>query len=213
MNTQATPPPSVLRRLERETPRKIQLWGTLLTGTVLLSAAAGGLASLWLVDVQDSRLPLTAMVVLFGGLGLCITGVFLHQSFAIWVPETIVEIERGAIRPGKSIRVCFQQPGPLRLASLKANVVCLELLDRPSDTTQAEKLIYSQCILDSGPKLILAGASHVCQIDFCLPPSVHASGRDRCDAKRSYVWKIEVWGRVRWWPGFMHAYLIRVASS
>jgi hypothetical protein len=204
---------SVLQyRIARATPWGTQAGCALGIGCVLL--LIGGTICFFALKHEDYGLPL-----IVGGaftlVSLLLVYSGIHQFFAqSGVKETIFELEdlpvmRGAARNGIVI-----QEGPLRLQSLRANVVCMEETRkqvRRNGTTRTErfrKMIWDTNILDEG-ELILgdhdrAERNVIIEIPRNCPPS------GEIGKAQSIEWRVEIWGRVKGRPDFMHPFVIEV---
>lgn len=154
---------------------------------------------------------LAAIVVgAFGLVGLLLLYVSIHQAFAARIPETIVEIERVSLQPGDKVQVCIRQPGPVSLHSLRANLTCEESVRRVGSKgriSHSSRLIYQQNFLDIQDAMISAGDTLEQMVILEIPIDAKPSS-DRGATKIN--WRIEVWGKVEDWPGFMHPFSIRV---
>lgn len=206
-------------RLQREQPWGRDIGCALFIG-LLLSAIAGGAVLLVrnIPDAQKDIWVVYTFVGIFGSVGVLLITSGIHQWFASRVRETIVEIDVEPIPRGGNVQVCFRQEGPVTLNSLRANVRCVELRhhwktrsnsDGGSETykTTDAKDLWRENILDEQPGSIPAEEFWEKSISFTVPndyPAAHATD------ELEIVWKIEVWGRVRRWPDFMHPFVFRV---
>ena len=73
--------------------------------------------------------------------------------------------------------------------------------------TTDQKLLYQQNILDEHDNVIAAEDIWKMLVEFQLPDdTLHSTESE----DRAIVWKIEVWDKVKWWPDFMHPFVIEV---
>jgi len=208
-------------RLVRETSRTRQRWTALGLGLLLVVVATlfgiavqgepGGIAANWLFYL---------VIVGFGLVGLFLLYCGLQQTLALGTPETIVEMESLCIEGGAVTKLCIRQEGPVSLASLRVSLVCIERIDgwvkqtgkdgQPREVRRdSERQIFKQTILDERDIRIARGEMWEQIVEF----TVEGKGKRRKRRTKGIAdktWKIEVWGRVRWWPDFMHPFLVEV---
>ena len=157
-------------------------------------------------------------IYVFGFVGALLVFSGIHRWIASRVRETMVEIESEQVPRGRPIKACFRQEGPVMLSSLRANVLCFERTykwgtrtnsdgDSEQYRTTDEKLLYQQNILDEHDNVIAAEDIRETLVEFQLPDDTRHSTESE---DRAIVWKIEVRGKVKWWPDFMHPFVIEV---
>jgi hypothetical protein len=208
-------------RLVRESSRSRQRRTALGLGLLLLAVAAllafalgnepGGFTANWLIYF---------VVVGFHLVGLFLVYCGVQQTFAAWTPETIVEMESPLIVGGELTRVCIRQEGPVSLASFRVSLVCFETIDgRIEETSKdgqrrnvrrdSERQIFKQTIVDERNLRIARGEMWEQIAEFTLPGKGKRRRR-RAQGIADKTWKIEVWGKVRWWADFMHPFVVDV---
>lgn len=208
-------------RLKREHP-----WGRAigcsLIGGLLLMGLAGGILVLARRMPPEGENQWVPYVVL-GAFGLCGVVLFLngvHQWFASRVRETIVEIDQDPIPVGATVAMCVRQEGPVNLSSLRANLRCVERKhewhtrtdsDGKTETykTTNEKELFKLNILDEQPESIPAEEFWEKSLTFQIPTDGRPS---LTSTDLEIVWMIEVWGKVRRWPDFMHPFILKVVN-
>lgn len=206
-------------RLVREVPWSVETGCMTLIGIFVL-AIVGGLyyAVTRFGEGEEDVWVVYLFIGVFGLVGTLLVVCGIHRWFASRVRETIVEMDAEKVIRGTSVKACFRQEGSVRLRSLRANVLCFERTHAWGTRTDSdgnsesfrktnEKLLYQQNILDEHDLMIGAEDIWETQIEFQLPVE---SLRSFESEDREIEWKIEVWGRVRWWPDFMHPFVIHV---
>ena len=110
----------------------------------------------------------------------------------------------------------IRQPGPVALRSLRANLVGSEhksRMVRVEDETKwvrsPDTLLMHKNFFDVRDVRIMAGEESRWLAELPIPEGL-ASGKD---GSVTTSCKIEVWGRVRFYPGFMHSFPIRVRRN
>jgi len=198
-------------RLPRESPWAAQIGCTAAIG-LLLGLIGGGI--LWTAMANHQPFGVVQIVggsFAFFGVILLLAGI--HQAFAAKTAETIVELEGDTVERGGTLRGAIIQPGPVDLQSLRANVVCLETVIRRrvrggrTETDATTTVIHQWNVLDSGATQVDAGEQVERPIEITIPHELPASMHDD---NRTIQWKLEVWGRVRRRPDFMHPFIIEV---
>ena len=205
-------------RLEREAPAAgqagcattIGLFLTVLGGVIALgmrSDASRPGSNEWLVYVVGGGFALVGIVVLILG---------VKMFLASRLPETIVEVDRMPVRAGDPFQVTVRQPGPIRLKSLRLNLVGEQLTKREVwrdgkrriDTDR--RLIHQDNVLDLKDISILAGEEVTRQGGATVPADVSLAD---IEGTKQVVWRLEVWGRVRGWVDFGHPFVIDVGQD
>jgi hypothetical protein len=148
--------------------------------------------------------------------GLLLVILAIKMFLATRLPETIVEVDRMPIRAGKSFQVTVRQPGPIRLKSLRLNLMAEQLTRRQvwrngQRRTETDRLLIHQVnILDLRDITILPGEEVVRQGEATVPKELQLAD---VEGEKQVVWRLEVWGRVRGWVDFGHPFVIEVSGS
>ena len=161
----------------------------------------------WLVYVVGGGLALVGFVVVVLG---------IKMLLATRTPETIVEVDKMPVLGGAPFHVTTRQPGPVRLKSLRLNLVGEQVTTRNVwregkrriDTDR--RLIYQTNLLDLKDISILYGEEVIRQAEATVPADVKLAD---IEGEKSVVWRLEVWGRVRGWIDFGHPFVIDVSSE
>lgn len=209
-----TPPPSFLPvRLKRETPFSSQLGCTGIIAIVLLAVAT--LA--WFAGKSPGDNSWVAYVISvgFGVFGVLVAWAFIRQLAAIGLKETIVELSTEPLQPGESAKLCVIQPGPAKLKSLRANLVCLERRTRMVKNAQTkrmepqteERMVSTENLLDAQHINVSSGDAWHEIREFSLPADAPVAGTQ---GELTTLWKIEIWGAGYVMASFMHPFPIDV---
>lgn len=182
-------------RLKRDRPWGQQVGCSLMIAIVLLGISG----TLTAIDPFGGGWMGLAVIVVFGGIGLLMLFMFVHQLIAMRVPETVVEISPHPVITGVPARVRFTQSGPVRLRSLRANVGW--------DEKDSEGTVFGGTENFLKVRDLEIGESWTETVDLVVPENGRPSGWSG-DVKTT--WKIEIWGHVRFFPDFLHAFVIRV---
>jgi hypothetical protein len=148
----------------------------------------------------------------FGGVGVIIALATLQQSLALRSPLTQVAICPGELARFETAQLRIRQPGPIRLRSLNARLVC-QISERKESQSERGKHYWTSRfphqdrIFESGARDIAAGGQFEQTVSFAVPSDAQPS-KETADLRID--WRIEVWGRVKWWPDFMHPFTVRV---
>ena len=114
------------------------------------------------------------------------------------------------------------QPGPAELFSLRASLICLEqhitLIPRKggssgvtrTDREVKEKMIHTQNLVDEDGLRVFAGEIWRRTVEFTVPADGLASKETE---KHVILWRIEVWGKGRFFASFMHPYNVQVIEK
>ena len=185
--------------LEPRMARGNRIASTWLLG-LLLAAITGVLA--WVLTLENGweiRLGMAVAAVIIGLLAALLLWSGLQQTLALSIPHTIVEIERQPVTAGETIRLCVKQPGPVRLRSLRANLVGLQrteqkraFADGARQTRSPDSMLCHQNLLDAGGGRIPAGQCRQWITTFEVPGEAPASGKEKAVVTN---WTIEVWGK------------------
>ncbi|MBA4373398.1 MAG: hypothetical protein C0402_11135 [Thermodesulfovibrio sp.] len=207
--------------LERDTPWRGQVCTTYILGG-LLTLLGGFFIYMTLTHTHQEPLSESWGVLVIGGVfglvGLILDYVAIHQSFASRVPESEVALDTLPVRRGETVRLRVIQPGPVRLTSITANLLCKITERRKKVATKSGEnpyyyeitYPYQQRVPVCGPAAVAAGGRIEHIVEFMLPKDALPTGGD--DARR-ITWHIELWGCVVRWPDFMHPYTITVSIS
>jgi hypothetical protein len=205
-------------RLEREGPAATQAGRAASIGVFL--AVLGGI----IVRAMRSDAPSDGqnewLVYAVGG-GLSVVGlvvvIFAIKMFlASRLPETIVEVDRMPVRAGERFQVTVRQAGPIRLESLRLNLVAEQLTRRALRHSRQRRIstdrrvIHQSNVLDVGNTTILPGREIARQIEAVVPADVRPVD---IEGDKRIVWRLEVWGRVRGWVDFGHRFVLEVSGA
>jgi hypothetical protein len=158
----------------------------------------------WLVYVVGGGFALVGLVVAILG---------VKMFLASRLPETIVEVNRMPVRAGEPFRVTVRQPGPIRLESLRLNLIGEQLTQREvlrdgkRRTDIDRRLIHQKNVLDLENITILSGEEIARDGEAIVPAEVSLAD---IDGDKRVVWRLEVWGRVRGWVDFGHPFVLDV---
>ena len=203
-------------RLEREMTAARQAGGATAIG-VLLSVLGGGMLivarivragqSDWLVYVVGTGFLLVGLMMLFFGIKL---------ALITRLPQTIVEVDRMPVRAGTPFQVTVRQPGPIRLESLRLNVMGEQLTRREvwrngrRRTHKDRHLIHQSNVVDVRDLTIARGAESTSRGEAMVPAEVTLVD---IEGDKTVTWRLEVWGRVRGWVNFGHPFKIDVVGG
>lgn len=206
-------------RLRRETPWAAQrgvAYFVGLTCTGVAGILALQMARHWPEVETSERWGVGLFVAVFGLVGLLALFSGVHQLLASLVAETIVEVDRLEVGRGEAVKVCFRQPGPVALRSLRATLVRKTIVspseeERRRSEHARDKDFYEffQRFLDARDLSAPRGGTAEVVAELTIPRNARLSGQD---GRERVQWLIEVWGRVRFWPGFMHQFEIVVTE-
>lgn len=205
-------------RLERVAPAAgqagrattIGVFLTLLGGVPILvmrSGAPRAGANEWVLYVVAGSFSLVGLVMVILG---------IKMFLATRLPETIVEVDRMPVRAGEPFQVTVRQPGPIRLESLRLNLVGEQLTkrrvgrNRQRRTDTDRRLIHQNNVLDLRDITVLPGAEVARQGEATVPADVRLVD---IEGEKQVVWRLEVWGRVRGWVDFGHPFVIEVLGN
>lgn len=144
-----------------------------------------------------------AIVPALTGLLLVYNGI--HSLFASKTPPTSIILNTEPLPRGSSIGVVIRQAGPVRLHSLRANLVC----ERIKDPTERREVSYPHQLhfFDSGRCEIARLDVQEFQATFVIPADAEPS---RKDVVMSVAWRIEIWGKVDDGADFMRPFEVEV---
>jgi hypothetical protein len=205
-------------RLEREAPAVRQAGCATIIG-VVLTVLGGG----FLLALQNEALRPDSHQWLFyvvgGGffvVGLVLVILAIKMFLATRLPETIVEVDRMPVRAGKPFQVTVRQPGPIRLKSLRLNLMGEQLTSRQvwrngQRRTETDRLLIHQVnVLDLKDLTILPGEEIARQGEATVPKEIQLAD---VEGEKRVVWRLEVWGRVRGWVDYGHPFVIEVSGN
>ena len=204
-----------MRRLVRETPWKSAVGCSFLIALVLLAVASfvGGMQWTHPSRFDDNDWVVYVFAGAFGFVGLLMLYAAIHQTLAMRTKETIVELEARPLHRGASREARVAQYGPVRLKSLRMNLVCFEILtkvilrkDGPH-TERFTKQIADLNVLDRRDILLADGERWDAEVSIAVPADVEPTGTK---GNREIQWKLEVWGVVRGNADFMHPFVVDV---
>lgn len=200
-----------LVQLTRDTP-----WGSVFGRSLILGLVLGALGSGillltsrhwqgweddWIAMAVGAAFVLASLLMFLGA---------IHQFFAAKVPETEVAIFPGMLPSGSTATLRLRQAGPVRLLSLSACLVC-EIREkhrnRDGKASYTFKYPYQQRIFAADVMAIPAGAQVERVVKFLVPQGLPPSDGS---LEQQVTWRIEVWGKVRHWPDFMHPFTVVV---
>ena len=204
-------------RLQRERPAVRQAGGAIAIGAFLTLLGGGMLlvarnvtpiapTDAWLPPMIGAAFALVGVVMLVLG---------LKMSLSLRLPETIVEVDGLPVRAGHPFQVTVHQPGPLRLASLRVNVVGeqitrYEVWRKGRRRIETDRhLIHQHNIVAVGDLTIARGEEYATSGEAVVPRDVKLVD---IDGTKTVVWRLEVWGRVRGWVNFGHPFVIEVTG-
>lgn len=196
-------------RLPRVTPWSRQRRLALGLGLFLVGVS-GGLAALmaphWSQERLGDRIGMSVVLGAFGLTGLLLLYSAVHQALASFTAETIVEVEHQEVGQGATLRVRILQPGPVALRSLNATLVRKQTESLTEGRTTENYEFYDRFFEIQDVRV---GRGEVLdrEAELTIPRRAVLTGTvGRVETR----WLIEVWGRVRGFPGFMHQYEIVV---
>lgn len=207
-------PPSFLPiRLKRETPFKSQLGCTFAITLVLVGMAAFA----WLAGKSPADNSWVAYVVSagFGFFGLLILWSLIRQMAAVRIRESIVELSAEPLQPGQSAKACLIQPGPAKLKSLRANLVCIETRlttgwnsqTKRTEARRQEKMLSTENLIEATHLNVAAGDAWHEIREFSLPSDAPIAATT---GEITISWKVEVWGTGYFLASFMHPFPVDV---
>ena len=206
-------------RLEREAPVAKQAVYATMIGVFLTVLGAAGLLLAMRIEAQSAGRTDWLVYVVAGSfslVGLMMVIVGFKTFLSSRLPETIVEVDRMPIRAGQSFQVTVRQPGPLRLESLRLNLVGEQRTRREvwrngrRRTNTDRRLIHQINVLDLRDLTIARDEEAARQAEATVPAHVNLAD---IDGQKTVVWRLEVWGRVRGWVNFGHPFVIDVSGA
>ena len=202
-------------RLEREMPVAGQAGCATVIG-LLLSVV--GISIVLLLRSEGSRGGENEWVLYtvgggFGLVGLLLVFLGIKMLLMMRLPETILEVDRMPVHVGEPFRLTVRQPGPIRLASLRVNLMCEQTTTREvrragrTRRDRDRRLIHQVNVLDLRDVAAGRGQHVVGHATVTVPADVRPAD---IEGHKAVVWRLEVWGRVRGWADFGHPFVIQV---
>lgn len=197
-------------------------WSAQIGCGLAISIVLGGLGSFFVYMQKTHPQEKDEMVVYVVGYTFAAVGALMalstvHQLLAVRSPETMVMIDAGDLVAGSSVRVRIVQPGPVRLYSLRANLVGEEIrfATRIDDSgvphrTRTARSLGTYHFFEQKDVTVLSGEQWQGEATLVVPADALST---ESNDHHTVTWRIEVWGRVRLWPDFMHPYVITVVGS
>lgn len=147
----------------------------------------------------------------FTAVGLLVAVLGIKTLLMLRIPQTILEVDRMPVGAGESFELTVRQPGPVRLASLRVNLVCEQTTRRPGKgaarSDRDQRIIHLTNMLNLGEAAAGAGEQIIRHVTVNVPAQVQLAD---IEGPKDIAWRLEVWGRVRGWANFGHPYDIEV---
>lgn len=134
----------------------------------------------------------------------------VHALFASRSPETTIKLGADRVPRGKPVEVQVHQPGPVKLSSLRVNVVSEEVTiyyPRSGKRARRSAYPYQENQLDFGALEIPTGEIRTLSGTITIPPQFEPT---LVEGDRSISWRLEVWGKVERGADFMRPFDIEV---
>jgi hypothetical protein len=205
-----------VRRLPREQPWKAEVGCGFLAG--LIPAMVGGfIIYMEHTHPGSNRNAWVAAVV---GWGFLATGVVMllaiaYNFMATMNPETIVSVDKNPIARGDTLTIHLEQPGPVRLESLRADLFGEKLFvpmhfNAPGDrrTVVDRKHLGTFKFFDRENFNVRRGEVFTATATLVIPPEIQRSSKEVNHT--STTWRIEVWGSVRNGFNFRHPFVVEI---
>jgi hypothetical protein len=149
----------------------------------------------------------------FAVVGLLVALLGIKTFLMLRIPQTILEVDRMPVGGGESFELTVRQPGPVRLASLRVNLVCEQTTRRPGKgaarSDRDQRIIHQANVLDLRDAAVGSGEQVVRHVSVNVPAHVQLA---EIEGRKELIWRLEVWGRVRGWANFGHPYDIEVLN-
>jgi hypothetical protein len=207
-----------LIRLQRERSVAGQSGCATVIGSILAFIGIVMLVVMWNNVPPEGKNQWVLYAVAFGFavVGLLVAVLGIKMFLMTRIPETIVEVETMPVHAGQSFQLTIRQPGPIRLKSLRVNLVCEQITSRRTEraggpkTNKDRRIIHQANVLDLGESAAGPGEQIVGHATVNVPADVRYAD---IEGQKEIVWRLEVWGRVRGWADFGHPYVIEVADD
>lgn len=207
--------PFGLQRVPREQPWKAEV-GCSLVAALILTAVGGLTAYMEHLHPSTGRNPWVALVVgwSFLCLGLLMLVAVVYNALATMNPETIIAVDKNPIARGETLTIHLQQPGPVRLKSLRADFSGEELfVPMPGTPAGETRTVVDRRHLGTfkffsrDDLTVRRAESFAATATLVIPIDIQPSSRID---HTTTTWRIEVWGSVRNGFNFRHPFVIRV---
>jgi hypothetical protein len=182
-------------RLERETSVGRQAGCASAIGIVLATISIamvvlmrGGKAptgeNAWLVYAVGGGFGLFGLLMLVLG-----TKMFLMTR----IPETIVEVDKMPVHAGESFQLTIRQPGPIRLKSLRVNLVCEQITTRKvqrageTKTKTDRRIIHQINVLDLKEASAGRGEQVIAHATVNVPADVRLAD---IEGRKEIAWRL-----------------------
>jgi len=145
-----------------------------------------------------------------GLLGALLLYSAIHALIGTRNPQVTVTISDNPIPRGRPVEVQVHQPGPVKLSSLRVNVVSEEITiyyPRPAKRQRRFAYPYQENHLDFGAAEIPKGETRTFSGTIIIPPHVEVRSDE---PNRTVSWRLEVWGKVEGRPDFMHRFEVEL---
>lgn len=207
-------PSSALQRLPREQPWKSEV-GCGLLAAVVVAGVGGVVAYLDHVHGGSGKNAWVTPVVgwTFLSVGLLMLTAVAYNFLATMNPETVISVSRNPARRGERLTIHLQQPGPIRLRSLRADLfgeaVYLPLLGKePGKGTTTNRTHLGTFEFFGRDNIsVPAGGTFETTATLVIPTEIAPSSSI---GYTTTTWRIEVWGSVRAGFNFRHPFVIQI---
>ncbi len=164
-----------------------------------------GMAALFYFSGSTGFAVVSVLPALFGLLMLYST---IHSLLAAGTPPTTIRLGREPLPRGMPVDVIIRQTGPVRLQSLRANLICERRERKPGRKTSE---ITIPCQLNFFDSLESCEISQMAPRDFAGTVAVPADGEASCEGVvLTILWRIEIWGQVEGRADFMRPFDVEV---
>ena len=164
-----------------------------------------GMAALFYFSGSTVFAFVSVLPALFGLLMLYST---IHSLLAAGTPPTTIRLSREPLPRGTPVDVIIRQTGPVRLQSLRANLICERRVRKPGHKTSEITIPCQQNFFES---LERCEVSQMAPRDFAGTVTVPADGEASCQGTDfTVLWRIEVWGQVEGRADFMRPFDVEV---
>jgi hypothetical protein len=181
-------------------------------GAFFVALILFGMAALFYFGGDEGPGPdkFQAVAVLPGLLGALLLYSSIHALFGTRNPQVTITIGDNPVPRGRPVEVQVHQPGPVKLSSLRVNVVSEEVTiyyPRPSKRRRLSKFPYQENHLDFGPAEIPRGETRTFSGTITIPPHVEVRSEE---PNRTVSWRLEVWGKVEGGADFIHRFEVEL---
>ena len=173
-------------------------WTSLVLAMILF-----GMAALFFIVGQGGLFSYAAAIPAL--LGLLLVYGWVHALLASKTPPTTIILASEPLVRGRETRLTIRQQGPVRLESLRVNLICEKSVRR--EKTRDLTYPHQIEIFDSGPCEVALLDSTA--FDTVVPvPSDAEPTTD--NGKMRIVWRLEIWGKVIGRADFMRPFTVEV---